>query len=566
MSMKSKKSGALPLEIMNLPPSLRRARRRARRRGAFMLEAVLAVGVATAMIGVTTAIISSEHDKQTAQLLGNEGGAVIEAARMFVGQNYADLQEELYEQSQSGGGSGALLEFTTADLVERGYLTPAFEESGVLNRLYGQEYHLLMRAVDRSDGGTPQSTMTRVDLDPSNAGIIDPALLDKDPSNGEMDIEAVLVTSSGQNIRAGMAGNIIQGYNSPYAGFVNRVGTADGLYGSFSLPLSPYSSLSSYPAAGHFASVVALSNFGVLGGDNIDQSVVPGALDRCDGLDQLTNEYLNCLSNNNMYTDIVFNPVDSDDDGAVDKIPAIRGLNMVQCINGGTNSNMQANIFLIDCGLTRASGNLEVDGFDNKLGNLETTETTVEFGGSEILDRRTIAGSEKNVMTPDHFVIKDYNRAGSTDGQDLSEAILDSRIVFAGNTVDKPNCPATSASGFPMEPRIYVSPAAYSDPEGRAIIGVRAFAEDVSPTVWRVRLMAFVGQDFCTNTTSNPIQFPYTLATDSNGNAPSGAPVSSICSTFTPDGVVATDRSDEQSDVYELNNDAGAVLVQTRCY
>lgn len=555
MSIESKKFNDSKLD----GKSRRKVLRQARRRGAMMLEAVLAVGVATAMIGVTTAIISSEHDKQTAKLLGNEGSVVIEAARMFVAQNYAELQTELYEEARSGGGN-AIFELSAADLVERGYLTPAFEESGVLNKLHGQEYHLLIRAVDRADGGTPQTTLTRADLDPGNNGYIDPAMTDRDPANGEMDIEAVLVTSGGDPMRSGMAGNVIQGYDSPYAGFVNRSGTADGLYGSFSLSLAPYSGLSGYPTEGRFASVVALSNYGVLGANNLNEGIVPGALDRCDGLDTTSTEYLNCLANNNMYTDIVFNPADTDGDGNVDKYPAIRGLSMVQCIQDA-DENTTADLFLIDCATTRVTGNLDVRGNDNTIGQLATTEDTVTFAGAGFLQRQEIGGVDKNVIMTNRTMMMDVN-----GGQDLAEAIVDSRVVFAGMDVEKPHCPTHSIGGFPMLPRIYVTPAAYSDPEGRAIIGVRAFAEDKDSTTWTVRLMAFVGQDFCTNSTSDPISFPYTLASTGNANAPSGAPVHSQCSTFAPDGTIMIDRSDDQSDVYELNADAGAVLVQTRCY
>ena len=555
--------GFSPLALRNL--------RRSRRRGALMLEAILAIGIATSLIGISAAVIRSEQIKQERMLLASEGATILGASRSFISQNYADLQTELFAAAGSGTG-GALITISADELVERGYVPPAFIGSGILNKLHGQEYALLVRAVNRADAGSPQATMTLSDLDPSNTGIIDQPLRDRDPSNGEMDIEAILVSYGGEALSRGDGGDIVGRMESSYAGFVTTEGETSGPLANFTLPLDAYVDLGEYPEVGRFASLVALSNFGVLGADGTGDGVqILDPFHRCDDMDLGSVAYAECLDTNEIYTDIVINNHDDNGDGTINVFPAIRGLTEIECGTGTAEG--VADSFLIDCALTRMTGDLLVEGDDIQLGSVHIQEDSVAFAGEDIVQRVGTGASAENHLRADRLISNAIN-----GGQDFSEAVIDSRVVFAGETISMPQCPATTLSGQPMEPRIYVTPAAYSDPEGRAIVGVRAYAEP-DGMAWRVRLMAFVGQDFCTNTPANAIPSTYTTQSGAPSGAPVAAPGNGVsCSTFaertetmlngdiTTFFDVVTDRSDGRADVYELDGLSGAVLAQTRCY
>lgn len=566
-------------------------RKRARSRGITLLEAILAIGVAASLMGVTANVLGTERNRQKAILLGSEGDAIIKAAKAFVSQNYADLQDELF--IASGGGTGrAIKTYSTSDLVSRGYLPPSFNDSGILGHLHGHRYALLMRAVNRSDSTNPQATMRGNQLDPLGAGTINVGLRDLDPSNGEMDIEALLVSYGGTALKPSLGGDIIGRLETSYAGFVNTTGTASGVYGSFTLNLSPYSSQAAYPTAGHFASVIALSNFGVLGADG-GGGGVPDPLRRCDGLDTATAAYSSCLANNEIYTDLVLNSSDTDGDGSSDKFPAIRGLSMVQCGNDATE-NSDPGRFVIDCAETRVGGSFIVEGTDATIGNLEITSDQIDFNGQKVIG---LNGTNIE-LNADKLTIDGYGPGG----QNVAEAIYDSRVVQAGATVDKPVCPAGMNQG------IYITPAAYSDPYGRNVVGVRVFAEDAPSNKWRIRMMAYIGQDYCgqtgvdgsgtggQNSITNPIRSTYVPVAGGLGSSPSASHTGAggtrvYCSTFetrnvttynpvtgTYDQVYDTDGNamrktyvrdfygDGNADLYELGGGSGRAIVQTRCY
>ncbi|MCW3782562.1 hypothetical protein OM960_13300 [Defluviimonas sp. CAU 1641] len=523
-----------------------------RQRGALLLEAILALGVAASLVGLSAAFIAQEKEKQEEIMIASEQGVILAAARNFVQQNYNAIRLDLFKEAETGGS--AILAYPMQKLADEGYLPASFSGDGVLGHMYGQQYALIARAVDRADTGTPQVTLSHGDLDPMSTGGIDGVLVDSDPANGEMEIEALLVTYGGDPVRLGDGGDIIGRLDSTFGGYVSEAGTARGPYANFVMDITSFAALAEYPDPGHFAGLVSLSSFGVLGSDAASDGV-PDPLRRCDGVNIASQEYADCLASNEIYADIVLNHHDTNGDGIADRFPALRGVTMLDCADSG-NTGVQ-NEFLIDCATTRMTGNLAVAGPDADIGALGIRADRVTFGGDDVLVRQTVGAADENIVQPDRVVIDQVN-----GGQDLSETIVDTRVVRAGQTVAKPICPATTIDGVtPMEPRIYPSPAAYSDPRGRAIVGVRAFAEDVDATNWRVRLMVFVGQDFCTNDVSSPLS-------TSIGYHVNGAPdVAGTCTGFDGAGVQNTgDLADGSADVYELDSSFGAVVVQTRCY
>ena len=527
---------------------------RTRQRGAMLLEAALAISVLLALVGYVAQTNGEEAERQKRVMLASEHDVIITASRNFVQQSYHDIILDLYNAADSTGQGEVV--YSTDDIIAAGYL-PSSYGGGILNAIYGKNYALLARAVNRDDAGDPQATMTYSDMDPLGAGGVANDLVDGDPGNGEMEIESILVSYGGEDIPRGTGGDIVGRLESAFGGFVTENDTANGAYANFEMNISGFEDMAEYPGPGNFASVVSLSSYGVLGSDG-GMSQVVDPFRRCDEVNIASNEYSDCISSNEVYTDLILRPYDSDNDGTVDVLPALRNVTMLDCSdtsNVGTISE-----FTIDCATTRMTGDFVSLGDNAEIGNMNVSAEGIDFAGQDLLTRQTINGTEENILNADRLTMVSVN-----GGQDMSESVTNTEVVAARSTIEKPTCPATTIDGSnPMEPRTYLSPAAYSDPRGRPVVGVRAFAEDLG-TEWRARMLIFVSQDFCTNDTSNPI--PTTFS----NYWPNGAPKRANCTTFTPSGSVDTFRGDGQADVYELmpttgGQDFGAVIASTRCY
>ncbi|MBW3243614.1 hypothetical protein KUV57_13150 [Epibacterium sp. DP7N7-1] len=525
-----------------------------RQRGAMLLEAALAISVLLALVAYVAQTNGEEAEKQKRVMLASEHDVIITASRNFVQQSYHDIILDLFNAADSSG-QGELV-YSIDDIIAAGYL-PSSYSGGILNAIYGKNYALLARAVNRDDGGEPQVTMTYSDMDPLGLGGVDNDLVDGDPGNGEMEIESILVSYGGSDIPRGAGGDIVGRLESAFGGFVTEANTAHGAYANFEMNISGFDSMAEYPGTGNFASVVSLSSYGVLGSDGGMAQVVD-PFRRCDGVNIASDEYSECINSNEVYTDLIMRPFDSDNDGTIDVLPALRNVTMLDCSD--TSNTGTISEFTIDCATTRMTGDFVSLGDNAEIGNMKIEADGIDFAGQDVLTRQNINGSDENILNGDRLTMASVN-----GGQDMSEAVTNTSVVAARSTIEKPTCPATTIDGVtPMEPRVYLSPAAYSDPRGRPVVGVRAFAEDLG-TEWRARLLIFVSQDFCSNDTSNPI--PTTFSNYFSN----GAPNRPNCSTFNPNGSVNTFRGDGQADVYELmptagGQDFGAVIASTRCY
>jgi hypothetical protein len=547
-----------------------------RQRGALLLEAMLAVGVAAALIGVTALIIKEESVRQDNELIAAEQRIIVEGAQSYVAERYEDIiRTDLFSAAQTSP-NGALIEMSLQDLVDDGYLPAIVAGGGAVGAVFGHEYRLLIRAVNGSD-----LTMTEADMDGNGDGIVDASLLDGNPDNGEIEIESILVSIGGSPIPSGRAGDVIARTGLFNAGFVNTEGVASGSFGSFEFPMDGFEGTGSVPSVGSFATIVSLSNFGVIGSEGgvIGSSSLRDAFLRCEGMDPALPEYDACLNSNDVYTDIYFRSYDSDGDGTPDVFPAIRNLSSVSCDDDRPSG--LAGEFLVDCALTRLTGDFVVEGSNIDLGPLTVRDRQVLFGGEQILRREEVEGVEETVFTSDRIVASGINQASG--GQDLAEGIFNSRVSVAGDILEKPTCPAYSIGGEEMRPRIYLTPAAYADQGGRPIVGVRAFAEDVDfltglpdpdGDAWRVRLVLYVNQDFCNEDVNfnSPLQMDQLqpagdgfLPNDSGGGDPEV--FNGRCSTFdTTTGEVISNMSDGRADVYEVPSTLGAALIHTRCF
>jgi hypothetical protein len=544
-----------------------------RQRGITLLEGVLYLGLAGSVIGFSASFILQEQRRQEEILIAREYALMMQGAQNFISARYEEVLDDLYEEAVLSGS--ALRRYGVGDLVDRGFLPLSFlDGGGALDRLYGQEFRLLTRAVMADDATVPQLTLNATELDPGGQGAIAEALIDGDPDNGEVRIEAVLVSAGGEPIPTQIGAPVTARTERSNAGFVETGVEARGPYGVFSFDLGGFTGADGFPddPVGRFAAIVALGGFGVLDASGMSATTT-GATDledafrRCEGilsdpaLDRNSPVYQECRDlTNAVYGDIVIVNYDTTGDGVPDVFPAIEGvsritmsppvdttgdgvpdvlstlenLRVIGCgsVAPGTGSETE---LTIDCDLTRMTGTLIAENF-----LLETSS-----GTRPLAVELDVAGAPEVQVSADRFLMGDV---------DLSTGIFDVQVLASGETIAKPQCPATTPDGaFLVEPRIYVLPAAFSDPAGRATVGMRAFAEDAGSD-WRVRLYQYVSQDLCTFTFSGgPYPAPGDCAfTPGNPLNPENDPAMG-----NPDGV---------SDVYEVGTDYGRVLAMTRCF
>jgi len=548
---------------------------RGRQRGISMLEGILYLGLAASVIGFSASFILQEQRRQEEILVAREFDLVMQGAQNFVSSRYEDVLDELYDAAVSGGGA-AVRAYQVTDLTALGFLPQSFlGGGGALDRIYGQEFRLLARAVMADDVVVPQASLTVTDMDPGGQGSIAVDLIDGDPDNGEIRIEAVLLSVGGDPIPTQFGAPVTVRTERSNAGFVETGTESRGPYGVFSFDLAGFVGADGFPAdpTGRFAAIVALGGYGVLDASGMSltgalpEMDLQDALRRCEGiladpsLDQNSPIYTECRDTTNaVYGDIVMvsydttgdgvpdvfpkitgptlismsPPVDTTGDGVPDVLSTMENLRVIGCgsVAPGTGSDVD---LTINCDLTRMTGTLIADNF-----LIETTS-----GTRALAVELDVAGSPEVQVSADRFLMGDT---------DLSTGIFNVQILASGETIPKPDCPATTADGaFLVEPRVYVLPAAFSDPAGRATVGMRAFAEDEGAD-WRVRLYQYVSQDICTFTFSGgPYPAPGSCGvTPGNPLNPTSDP-----SLGNPDGV---------SDAYEVGTNYGRVLAMTRCF
>jgi hypothetical protein len=540
-----------------------------------MLEGILYLALASSVIGFSASFILQEQRRQEEILVAREYALVMQGAQNFISSRHEDVLDELYDAAVSGGGTAAR-SYEVADLTDLGFLPQSFlSGGGALDRLYGQEFRLLARAVMADDLVIPRASLTVTDIDPGGQGSISADLIDGDPDNGEVRIEAVLLSVGGDPVPTQFGAPVTARTERSNAGFVEAGTESRGPYGVFSFDLAGFVGADGFPAdpTGRFAAIVALGGFGVLDASGMSltgtlpELDLQDALRRCEGilsdpsLDQNSPIYAECRDTTNaVYGDIVLvsydttgdgvpdvfpqisgptlismsPPVDTTGDGVPDVLSTMENLRVIGCgsVAPGTGSETE---LTIDCDLTRMTGTLIADNF-----LIETTS-----GTRPLAVELDVGGSPEVQVSADRFLMGDT---------DLSTGIFDVQVLASGDTIPKPDCPATTADGaFLVEPRVYVVPAAFSDPAGRATVGMRAFAEDEGAD-WRVRLYQYVSQDICTFTFSGG---PYP--------APGSCGVS-LGNPLNPTNDPALGNPDGVSDAYEVGTEYGRVLAMTRCF
>lgn len=551
--------------------------RRRSRRGALLVEAALAVGVAISLVALTFSVTRELQIRTDAALLASEKRSIIVASRNFIRENRADIIQQLFDAAQTGGGEGVAV-FTLTDLADAGYLASSLAPGGVLGQLYGQDYLLMARAVFQDDAGTPPATLTEIDMDPFGNGDIDPRFIDGDLSNQEISIESILFTVGGTDIPLNILARTIEQTELLNAGSIFGTGIASGALGAMQFDITGFSTLPQYAdtGPGRFASPISVGPQGLLGDPASPLDAIADQLReaflRCTDIDSSDPRYNDCVSapGNTVWTNIVIENFDSNLDGTIDVYPTIDGLTRLRCANpdGDLADAVDPDVFLIDCETTRLSGNLEVEG------------SSISLAGQTLAERRDIAGQDETVVSADRLALLVPDGGGGRIERDVSEFVFDSRILAAREIIDVPECPSVTLDGLnAMEPRAIAHVSAFADPWGRPVAGVRANVErglrttpgdpeswtaDPTGPHWMVRIRYVVSDNFCDSDFADPI--PTNLVTTFE-TSPAGLPTRqpTLCTggAFAGPGAGA--------DIYELfpnasGEDFGAASISVRCF
>ena len=465
-------------------------------RGATLLEAAFVVTLFGSLLVFANMLLSEELERRRSISLGLDLRLTASAAQSYAALNY----EALIERFSGLGDGEAMYSIGMQELASSGFLPAEFIENGEHRNSFGQRYSLLLRGVNRTDAASPKSTMAVADIDSDSDGNVDPALRDGNPSNGELDLEAILVTSGGDRVAPTSGNPAIIASEMASAGYIQETGIARGPYGTWQLDISPFSSLEDYPAKERFAFLVALSGAGVLKDGQFALSGAAGhPLERCIGATRdrlaecaMTNEVhgeiafggpadatlvskgLNTISN--VYSIEMGPPVDSSNNGAVDLHSVISGLAELGC-GAGTSNSFISGTLIIDCADVQFAGSAEV-----------SADLTV--GGGLEVDGGISAGTSieaEEAVSARRFV------AGAIGDEDLTKGVHFADVVSMeqGSEIAKPVCEDDG-----VEPQVYAVPAAFGSPDGVPLVGLRTYAvESGDESAWRVRMKAIIDRD-----------------------------------------------------------------------
>lgn len=479
-----------PISIFRANRKTRRqlAAGRMRQRGSLLLEGVLFLALLGGVFGIVVSMISRESRAQEETIAASMMRMAVTAGQNYVGENYPEVIADMFRASQTGGAAERA--YSMQELSDKGYLPKAFLNStGGLSNNWGQEFWLLVRAVDRSDSGSPQRTLTNANLDSDGDGLIDPSWSDGIVGNGEVELEAILVSAGGTAVPLQRGGPIVSKTGLPNAGMVTEPGLASGPYGSFSLDLSEYESFDTLmPEPGRFASIVAMSNFGVItpGAD----SSIEAAFLRCVGIDAATSAmaYDACMAsmNNDVYNNLVFKSYQDNDGNEV--FPAIAGLRGIACGDPIANAELADERILIDC------DDIRIQSGDDTITISPTEGIQVRHDGkfSEVL-RITDVGTETEFqLNADRIKM---------NGRDMATIVMNTGVASHGEEIPYPMCPLIDdGSGQRMTPLIYTSSQSAVDKYGRNVAGFGTWASHNSTnTGWRLTGAVFLNEDYCRN-------------------------------------------------------------------
>lgn len=545
------------------------------KRGISLLEGVLYLALMTSVLGFTANVILQQNERQSNILAASNLRDLTDAGQLYMSGEYSRLREELAGTAATPGNTPIEALIPLTDVADRGYFPGTLMPGGVFTDEFDQTYGILVRGVNANDGTVPQATLERSDV-VDGTGSLDPDMIDGNPANGEYELEAILVSYGGDLVPQRRGGPISIGTGRATAGLLPERFPGDpdpieafGPNGGFQFDLTGFAddilagegtAFFPQPEGGRFISLLALSNYGALTAGGLvpgEGGSQDGVFLRCEqilataGMNQNSADYIQCLNDNEIYDEIVFNndfdpafrsairEVDeiaftADGTGVIDMGGVGSEIQNLSDIHCGTASALPANLnqLRINCGV--ALGDFDptlIPGFDEGdlgvAGDFRTEGNSmfdgfVRVDGIAQLNDRVDAAGEVRLTSVD-------------GGQDVREAIFNSYRQGSDTVIAKPSCPA------PMTASLITSVASYADPQGRGSVGVTSFGIDEGAN-WRLRLVMFLDEDVCDNAALGPYLDP-TLSPAANGCL----------------------GGDGQSDSYEVPAAFGNITAQTQC-
>ncbi|MDE2738251.1 MAG: hypothetical protein OXH47_01880, partial [Paracoccaceae bacterium] len=453
-------------------------------KGLTLFEASLSLALFGMFISLVNIMVSSNDQRQKAISLGKETAFITRSVQKYVGFEYDRLRDDLVASS-----SNQLLMSIGMDTInEAGYLPHAVLEGGTFRNSFGNRFTLFLRGVNGNDVTSPQATLSIADVDPDNDGRVEEHLLDGVIANGEYELEAILVSSEGKEVEPHMGSPAVVASKLFSAGYVQDKNTARGPYGVWEMDISSYRDLTHYPGEKQFVSLIALSGNGVFGYPDTDDDKEVETntyLDRC--INTLGSVRAVCESNNELFTEVVFNSFDRDGDGFNDSFGSIR--NLYQLEMGSPVDSDGDNI----PDIFSVINNLHGIGCRSNNPNTTTDELTldcpeVKLTGDAKIERDLIVG---NQLTVEGDTRSQRFLAGALNDQDLTKGIYHAELIRmdGDTTIAKPACLDTGS-----EPQIFVTPAAFAIGSGHSLVGIRGLASEEINS-WEVGLKAIISHD-----------------------------------------------------------------------
>ena len=453
-------------------------------KGLTLFEASLSLALFGMFISLVNIMVSSNDQRQKAISLGKETAFITRSVQKYVGFEYDRLRDDLVASS-----SNQLLMSIGMDTInEAGYLPHAVLEGGTFRNSFGNRFTLFLRGVNGNDVTSPQATLSIADVDPDNDGRVEEHLLDGVIANGEYELEAILVSSEGKEVEPHMGSPAVVASKLFSAGYVQDKNTARGPYGVWEMDISSYRDLTHYPGEKQFVSLIALSGNGVFGYPDTDDDKEVETntyLDRC--INTLGSVRAVCESNNELFTEVVFNSFDRDGDGFNDSFGSIR--NLYQLEMGSPVDSDGDNI----PDIFSVINNLHGIGCRSNNPNTTIDELTldcpeVKLTGDAKIERDLIVG---NQLTVEGDTRSQRFLAGALNDQDLTKGIYHAELIRmdGDTTIAKPACLDTGS-----EPQIFVTPAAFAIGSGHSLVGIRGLASEEINS-WEVGLKAIISHD-----------------------------------------------------------------------
>ena len=452
-------------------------------KGATLLEAIMVLAIFGALFVVVSQFVSFEQEKQMALLIGKETAFLTQATQRYVGIEYDTLRENLFANA-----TDTLRQVISIKTIsDAGYVSATLLENDKFINALEQEYTLLIRGVNANDINHPQTTLTVPDVDANTDGQIDAFLLDGNLANGELELEAILITSNGEDVFPQIAGKVIAGAGLYSMGYSQSNGIAKGPYGTWELNTSPYSGMEGYDSTRSLVSLISLSRSGVFGYPEQREETLEGEiyLDRCDG--KVGSILTTCKNNNQLFTEIVFNSFDEDGDGFADFFGQVEGL---YALHMGppvdTDGDMVPDRYGMITNLLGVSCDKNHSSYAED--RLNVTCDSVNFSKDvEVGEDLTVNGDivVTGTVRAERFI------ADALGGQDLTKGIFYADIVdmSKANSIPKPNCKDSDS-----EPQIYVSTISHRIPGGFEALNVQGKITNQS-NGWTVSMQAEIDRD-----------------------------------------------------------------------